>query len=66
MLQTLKYIVLFLLGYKVIKALFKEEKAAPRRQMPKDRVKVNPEPGSSPQASRTYQDAEFIDYEEVK
>lgn len=66
MLQALKYIVLFLLGYKVIKTLFKEEKPATRRQMPKDRVKMNPQPEAAGNAHRSYQDAEFIDYEEVK
>lgn len=66
MLQTLKYIILFLLGYKVIKSLFKEERPEPRRQMPKDRVKVNPQPNPAQPANRSYQEAEFIDYEEVK
>lgn len=66
MLQTLKYIVLFLLGYKVIKTLFREERPAPRRQMPQDRVRVKPQPDPAPNANRSFQDAEFIDYEEVK
>ena len=66
MLQTLKYIILFLLGYKIIKTLFKEEQPARRRQMPKDRMRVKPQPDPAPNNSRSFQDAEFIDYEEVK
>jgi hypothetical protein len=66
MLQALKYIVLFLLGYKIIKELFKEKPQAERKKMPgePERMRVNQQP--DPMGNKHYTDAELIDYEEVK
>jgi hypothetical protein len=66
MLQALKYIVLFLLGYKIIKEIFKEKPPTERKKMPGDpeRIRVNRQP--DPSANTYYTDAEMIDYEEVK
>ena len=64
MLQTLIYIILFLLGYKIIKELFKEEPRPECQKIPQDRMRVNPTP--NPAAPKQYTEAEMIDYEEVK
>ena len=68
MLQVLKYIVLFLLGYKIIKTLFRQEPQQARKKVSPepDRMRVNQQPGQDNQHPKQYTDAEFIDYEEVK
>lgn len=67
MFQFLKYIVLFVLGYKIIKELFKD--TAPQKKAVRP-PHANPNVGYTQQKTNTgsdkFTDAELIDYEEVK
>lgn len=67
MFRFLKYIVLFILGYKVIKELFKDtskEKTVPPAQG-KQNIHFDNQQNTSSSPSK-FDDAELIDYEEVK
>lgn len=69
MFRFLRYIVFFLLGYKVLKVLFAEDK--PRQTvpptMPKQNINTdNFQQKSSATVNSKFNDAEYIDYEEVK
>ncbi|MFN8236661.1 MAG: hypothetical protein U0T77_00705 [Chitinophagales bacterium] len=68
MFRFLKYIVLFILGYKVIKELFKEspeERAVPPATG-KQNIHLNNQQHTAPSTPSKFNDAELIDYEEVK
>lgn len=66
MFRFFKYIILFILGYKVIKMLFAEEK--PQQKVPQTPPKPNINTNGYQQTSANpkFNDAELIDYEEVK
>ncbi len=68
MFRFFKYIVLFILGYKVIKMLFAEEKPSGRvaPNPPKDNINVNNPPQHASNGHSKFDGAELIDYEEVK
>lgn len=62
MFKALKYIILFLLGYKILKEIFgqKNKKNMPQRQNP-------PPPNhSANEKNQAFDMAEDIDYEELK
>jgi hypothetical protein len=67
MLRLLKYLILFILGYKVIKELFKQPKeknsVPPAPHNPHIRATAN---NGNPSTDKKFGDAELIDYEEVK
>lgn len=68
MFRFLKYIILFILGYKVIKELFKEspeERAVPPVQN-KQNIHFNNQQHTSQSTPSKFNDAELIDYEEIK
>ena len=67
MFRFLRYIVLFILGYKVIKMVFSENKpnqtvppSAPKQNINSDNFHQKTTPDSK------FNDAELIDFEEVK
>jgi len=69
MLRLLEFIVLFLLAYKLINELFggshsRERQQAPRKKVIKDETRSGFSQ-TTPQQPK-YDNAEFIDYEEVK
>ncbi|MBK9329933.1 MAG: hypothetical protein IPM95_11675 [Sphingobacteriales bacterium] len=67
MFRFLKYLVLFILGYKVIKELLKDpskDKTVPPAQGKQNILFNNQQNNSS--APSKFNDAELIDYEEVK
>lgn len=68
MFRFLKYIVLFILGYKIIKMVFAENK--PKQTVPPSPPRQHINTDNSQQKSTSnnskFNDAEFIDYEEVK
>jgi len=67
MFRFFKYIVLFLLGYKVLKTLFAEEPRPQRNVAPPQQPQDNHQHiNNSGITSSKYNDAELIDYEEVK
>ena len=66
MFRFFKYIVLFILGYKVIKMLFAQTQ--PQQKVPQTPPKSNINSNNhqqNPQPSK-FNDAEVIDYEEIK
>ena len=68
MFRFFKYIVLFVLGYKVLKMLFAENQSHQKvpQTPPKPNINSNNHnQQQNPQTSK-FNDAEFIDYEEVK
>ena len=69
MFRFFKYIILFILGYKVIKMLFAEVK--PQQKVPQTPPKPNINANGYQQNQQAtskpkFNDAELIDYEEVK
>jgi hypothetical protein len=68
MFRFLNYIVLFILGYKIIKMVFAENK--PKRNVPPSppRQHINTDNHQQKTTSNNskFNDAELIDYEEVK
>ncbi len=69
MFRFLKFIVLFILGYKVIKMIFAENK--PKQTVPPSPIRQNIHPdnfqqNTQPPTHSKFNDAEVIDYEEVK
>lgn len=70
MFRFLKYIVFFILGYKIIKMVFAEDK--PNQNIPPSppRQKINnnnqQQQNNHSTSNSKFDDAEFIDYEEVK
>lgn len=70
MFRFFKYIVLFILGYKLLKTLFADNQPSqgntqPPQPQPNNHQYFNSTTSSTPQTSK-YDDAELIDYEEVK
>jgi hypothetical protein len=69
MFQVLRYIIFFLLGYKVIKTLFSDSARQRTVQPPRQRQPINTahqQQNSNPKPASNFDDAEFIEYEEVK
>ena len=71
MFRILEYIVFFLLGYKVLKVLFAENKPKQRVQSSTPNQHINFNDNQQAKTTSTsnkskFNDAEFIDYEEVK
>lgn len=68
MFRFFKYIILFVLGYKVIKMLFAENKQQRVEPTPPRQNINNNNQQQKQQATPNtkFNDAEFIDYEEVK
>ena len=66
MFRFLKYIILFVVGYKVLKMIFAVNK--PKQTVPPTTPKqnINPENFQPKTATSKFNDAELIDYEEVK
>lgn len=69
MFRFLKIIVLFILGYKVIRMIFAENK--PKQTVPPSPIRQNIHPDNFDNNKTTtpntkFNDAEFIDFEEVK
>jgi hypothetical protein len=66
MLRFLKYIMLFVVGYKVLKMIFAEIK--PKQTVPPSTPKQNINSDNFQQKTATskFNDAEVIDYEEIK
>ncbi|MEN9447382.1 MAG: hypothetical protein RJA25_672 [Bacteroidota bacterium] len=69
MFRLFKYIVLFVLGYKVLKTLFAENKPTPQKSTPpppNHQQHFQSKATSSTPIDTKYNDAELIDYEEIK
>lgn len=69
MFRFLKYIVLFLVGYKVIKMLFAENQSRQRvpQTPPKSNISSdNHQQNTTASQNSKFGDAEAIDYEEVR
>jgi hypothetical protein len=63
MLKVLKYIIIFLLGYKIIKEIFGTKK---QKEVPKETPQRNNNQTQKNTNNHIFDDAEDIDYEELK
>ncbi|QQR98050.1 MAG: hypothetical protein IPK18_00470 [Sphingobacteriales bacterium] len=64
MLLTLKYLIIFIIGYKLVKLLLPQPKVATAQQ--NKHATYNEQKQNIPQTDSKYKDAEYIDFEEIK
>jgi hypothetical protein len=66
-LKVLKYIIIFLLGYKIISEIFGNKRKNPLPKTPqKQKVNTTDYTNTSAGSRDTFDDAETIEYEELK
>ena len=66
MLRFLKYIMLFVLGYKVLKMIFADNKTKQTVPPSTPKQNINSDNFQEKTTTSKFNDAELIDYEEVK
>jgi len=64
MLLTLKYLIIFIIGYKLVKMLLPQPKVVTAQQS--NKTTYNETIQNEQNSTSKYNDAEYIDFEEIK